>query len=488
MAMPIGGRCVGRDRAGRRDPAAAEIGQPRIGGGLPSSGSSGAHAPRHEDRKVGRGCDLHLRPQPVERQALGERLRLIGAHIRGVAVRQPVQHEIPQDLSLRRQQRAVAAAVAVDRLHVERHHILQQRRRIRTGDADDGAVVKMGDGHFSLHPLGVARSRRQRPLPRDARPRIVNASWIFRRRHRQESAYSGSMASSPVSAHCTSASAFGQSGVTPPLPLPTRGRGVKRHSPMPQTFDLILRRGSVVNHDGIGAARHRRRGGRIAALGDLSAADAGEIIDATGLTILPGVIDTPGAFPRARRGAQGGPGDRLARRGDGRRHRGVRDAEHRPAHRHAPRRSPTSSRARAAACIATTPSGSAARRRISTTSRSWSACPARPASRCSWAPRPATCSSPTMRACARILRTHAAARRLPRRGRVPPDASGSASAVPGDPSSHPVWRDAEAALSATRRLVGDRARDRRARSTCCTSRRRRRCASSPTTRTSPRSR
>ena len=30
---------------------------------------------------------------------------------------------------------------------------------------------------------------------------------------------------------------------------------------------------------------------------------------------------------------------------------------------------------------------------------------------------------------------------------------------PGDPSSHPVWRDAEAALSATRRLVAHRARE-----------------------------
>ncbi len=61
---------------------------------------------------------------------------------------------------------------------------------------------------------------------------------------------------------------------------------------MPQTFDLILRRGVVVNHDGVGERDIGVRDGRIAALGDLAAADAGEAIDAAGLTILPGIIDT----------------------------------------------------------------------------------------------------------------------------------------------------------------------------------------------------
>lgn len=61
---------------------------------------------------------------------------------------------------------------------------------------------------------------------------------------------------------------------------------------MPPTYDLILRRGSVVNHDGIGVRDIGVRDGRIAALGDLSGADARESIDASGLTILPGVIDS----------------------------------------------------------------------------------------------------------------------------------------------------------------------------------------------------
>jgi len=59
-----------------------------------------------------------------------------------------------------------------------------------------------------------------------------------------------------------------------------------------KTFDLLLRRGSVVNHDGIGVRDVGVKDGRIAALGALAAADAGEVVDAAGLTILPGVIDT----------------------------------------------------------------------------------------------------------------------------------------------------------------------------------------------------
>ncbi len=58
------------------------------------------------------------------------------------------------------------------------------------------------------------------------------------------------------------------------------------------TFDLILRGGTVVNHDGVGERDIGVKDGRIAALGALSAASAGEVIDAKGLTILPGVIDS----------------------------------------------------------------------------------------------------------------------------------------------------------------------------------------------------
>ena len=61
---------------------------------------------------------------------------------------------------------------------------------------------------------------------------------------------------------------------------------------MPETFDLIVRGGEVVNHAGRGVADVGVRDGRIAAVGDLVQASAGQVFDAVGLTVLPGVIDT----------------------------------------------------------------------------------------------------------------------------------------------------------------------------------------------------
>ena len=61
---------------------------------------------------------------------------------------------------------------------------------------------------------------------------------------------------------------------------------------MPETFDLIVRGGEVANHAGRGPADVGVRDGRFAAIGDLSQASAGEVFDASGLTVLPGVIDT----------------------------------------------------------------------------------------------------------------------------------------------------------------------------------------------------
>lgn len=61
---------------------------------------------------------------------------------------------------------------------------------------------------------------------------------------------------------------------------------------MPETYDLIVRGGEVVNHAGRGRADVGVRDGRVAFVGDLGQASAGEVVDATGLTVLPGVIDT----------------------------------------------------------------------------------------------------------------------------------------------------------------------------------------------------
>ncbi len=61
---------------------------------------------------------------------------------------------------------------------------------------------------------------------------------------------------------------------------------------MAVTFDLLLKNGTVVNHDGVGLRDIGIRDGRIAGLGTFSGATAGEVVDCTGLTLLPGVIDS----------------------------------------------------------------------------------------------------------------------------------------------------------------------------------------------------
>ena len=56
-------------------------------------------------------------------------------------------------------------------------------------------------------------------------------------------------------------------------------------------YDLILKGGTVVNHDGTGVRDVAIAGGRIAAIGDVGTA-AAEVIDCGGLHVLPGVIDS----------------------------------------------------------------------------------------------------------------------------------------------------------------------------------------------------
>ena len=58
------------------------------------------------------------------------------------------------------------------------------------------------------------------------------------------------------------------------------------------TYDLILAGGTLVNQDGIGLGDVGIRDGRVAAIGSLAPSDAGQTIDCRGLHVLPGVIDT----------------------------------------------------------------------------------------------------------------------------------------------------------------------------------------------------
>lgn len=61
---------------------------------------------------------------------------------------------------------------------------------------------------------------------------------------------------------------------------------------MSESFDLIVRHGTCVTPSGTGVADVGIRAGRVAALGDLGRASAPREIDAGGLHVLPGVIDS----------------------------------------------------------------------------------------------------------------------------------------------------------------------------------------------------
>jgi dihydroorotase len=73
---------------------------------------------------------------------------------------------------------------------------------------------------------------------------------------------------------------------------------------MTSAADMILKGATVVNHDGTGVRDIAIRDGRIVALGGLSATVAVETVDCSGLHILPGVIDSqvhfrePGLEPK----------------------------------------------------------------------------------------------------------------------------------------------------------------------------------------------
>ena len=61
---------------------------------------------------------------------------------------------------------------------------------------------------------------------------------------------------------------------------------------MPQTFDLILKGGTVATPGGIAPADVAVTGGKIVEIGSFDASQAGEVFEAHGLHVLPGVINT----------------------------------------------------------------------------------------------------------------------------------------------------------------------------------------------------
>ena len=170
---------------------------------------------------------------------------------------------------------------------------------------------------------------------------------------------------------------------------------------MPQTFDLVLSGGTVVNHDGAAVRDIGVRDGRIAEIGDLSAAAAGERVDCAGLHVLPGVIDSQVHFrePGPMHKEDLETGSRAAVLG------GV------TAVFEMPNTDPlTTTEAALADKVGAGERPHALRLRLlgrrdarqcREPRRTRAPARARRESRCSWAPRPAACWSPTTRGCSR---------------------------------------------------------------------------------------
>ena len=61
---------------------------------------------------------------------------------------------------------------------------------------------------------------------------------------------------------------------------------------MAETYDLIVRGGEIINQAGRGLGDVGIKDGKILRIGDLGHASAAEVVDASGLLVMPGVIDT----------------------------------------------------------------------------------------------------------------------------------------------------------------------------------------------------
>ncbi len=75
-------------------------------------------------------------------------------------------------------------------------------------------------------------------------------------------------------------------------PTYASSRNLSSGGGMAETFDIVFKGGIIVNQDGTGQRDLGVKDGKVAAIGALGRASAGEVIDCAGLHLLPGVMDT----------------------------------------------------------------------------------------------------------------------------------------------------------------------------------------------------
>ncbi len=206
---------------------------------------------------------------------------------------------------------------------------------------------------------------------------------------------------------------------------------------MTDSFDLLIRGGMLRHPGGSVAADIGVQRGRIAAIGALSGASAAEVFDARGPPRAARRDRHPGPFPRAgasstrktwrpaRRGAALGGVTAVFEMPNTNPPTTTRDAHRRQARPRAKGRMHCDH----AFYVGATHENSAR------CSRARAAARLLPASRCSWAPRPARCWSTTTRAIERGASGLSRRAAVPCRGRSAPERARASSRAPGD-STH----------------------------------------------------
>ncbi len=279
---------IGRRNRCLRENAPAKLGKTRVREIDDAVGGAGSRPPLREHAVGAAGVgDLDLGAQAVQLQPLDQLRHFLFRGFEQESARRFDHEEVEQDLALGCQQAGMDRRLVRQQSHVVGDDALQQLLRVVAGNAHDAAIGQQRD---------LCRCHRGQ------RPSLNGGSILV---------YVGAPQ------------------------VRVRGRQGKKTSGMADSFDVIVKGATVVNHDGAGVRDIGIRDGKIAAIGSLTGGWRERGDRRRRAARAAGRDRHPGALPRAGHGAQGGPGDGQPRRGHGRRDGRVRDAQHQAADHHA---------------------------------------------------------------------------------------------------------------------------------------------------------